>query len=261
MWIFRQHRIRRRQFRRLFHAPPARQHVTVHIGAHKTGTTYIQRTLDLNRTRLPLTFETVPRRERHLAAITDLTAGCQTPGACAAAASNLEQAARGLLKRYRRVENLLITHEGLPGPLPGRPRFRGLYPMAQHLLPPIIRGLRANGAEVSVVFYKRRFRDWQASLYRYRFIKQPGRGYNPARFAARTGLPGDWSDLIARLQGALGDTPLHVISYEQDRRTGLLGRALYQIAGIEDADIDALIRPAPQNVSRAHTKTDRQFEA
>ncbi|GEM_PF-2524458 len=261
MWLIQQQRLRRRQFRRLFHPMPTQRRITLHIGAHKTGTTYIQRTLTLNRTRLPLTFETVPRRHPHLHAITQTTAGCQTREAALAAAADLRLEAEALARRFRRVENLLITHEGLPGPLPGRPQFKGLYPMAQYLLAPIIEGLQSGGAKVSVVLYTRRFKDWQASLYRYRFIKHPERRYNPRRYAERTGLPGSWDDLIARLRAGLGDVPLTVIAYEKDRRTGLLGRGLYQIAGLSTAEIAALRPPPPQNVSRPQTKTDRHFRA
>jgi len=261
MWLLRQSRLKRRQFRRHLRPAPENRRITLHIGAHKTGTTYIQRTLDINRLRLPLTFETVTRRDTDLYKLTDMAAGIRTPEAATAAQEALFEAARSLSRRFCRVRSLIITHEGLPGPLPGRPMFKGLYPLAGHILPPIVNGLRADGADVSVVFYTRRFRDWQASLYRYRFINQPGRGYNPARYAARTGLPENWDDLIARLRAGLGKTPLRIVSYEADRKSGFLGRALYQQAGMDDGLIARLKRPPPQNVSRPHTKTDRQFEA
>ncbi len=232
----------------------------MHIGAHKTGTTYIQHMLEANRAALPLAFETVPRRQKNLREITRLTSSAQTKAAAQEAAPHLRAEAAALARRFDRVENLMISHEGLPGPLPGRSQFKGLYPHAGLLLPPIIDGLRSGGAEVRVVFYKRRFKDWQASLNRYRFQDDPSRAYSPKRFAERTGLPDSWKDFLDRLKLALGDVPLLVVSYEQDRETGLLGTALLQEFGLSPAQIAGLKRLPPQNVSRPETQHDYQFD-
>ncbi len=256
----RQPQLLRRQARRLLRPKPAGRRIILHIGAHKTGTTYIQNTLRANRTRLPLKFETVPRKDPDLDQITLMVAAMRSAAEVDAATADLSALAQAIGHKFRRVQSLLITHEGLPGPLPGNRRVSGLYPFAHLILPPIIKGLRHSGAEVSVVLYTRRFRDWQASLYRYRFSDQPGRGYNPDRFAARTGLPGGWQDLLARLRTALGEVPFHVVSYEKDRRSGLLGQALYRHMGLSDSDITRLRRLPPVNVSRPHTKSDRQFQ-
>lgn len=260
MLFLRQSRMLRRQFRRLFHPRPKVRRIVLHIGAHKTGTTYIQQTLESNRARLPLPFEMVPRRQRHLHRLTRIAASVQTEVAFKGVEADLQATALRLANCFDRVETLLISHEGLPGPMPGREQFPGLYPMAHLLIPAIVRGFEQSGASVSVVFYKRRFHDWKASLYRYRFRESPDRAYHPARFAARSGLPEDWQELITRLRQALPKDCLHVVSFEQDRETGLLGTALYNRLGLSLTEISALKRLAPQNVSRSETQHDSQFE-
>jgi len=253
-------RLGRRQLRRRFRPGPSKRRIVLHIGAHKTGTTYIQHMMEANRSRLPLAYETVPRRQRHLHALTQMTAGAQTDVAAAELSETLTQTAAQLANRFSRVETLLITHEGLPGPLPGRKMFKGLYPQAQNLLPPIVKGLQQSGAEVVVVFYKRRFRDWQASLYHYRHIDNPERAYHPARFAERTGLPDDWTDVITRMRDPLPGVEFHVVSYEKDRASGLLGRALLTLLGLSDDQIALLRKLPPKNVSREKTRHDFQFD-
>ena len=252
-------RLARRQRRRRRLGQPARRRIVLHIGAHKTGTTYIQHMLEANRATLPLAFEVVPRRLKELQALTVMTADPRDAAQAARLAPALQATAARLAERFARVENLLITHEGLPGPLPGRQALPGLYPFAQLLLPPLIAGLESGGAEVSLVLYTRAFRDWQASLYRYRFRDRPGRRYAPRRFAERTGLPDGWDELLARLETALAPGSLRVVSYEQDRAGGLLGRALYRHWGLSEAEIATLRRLPPQNVSRPETRHDRDF--
>ncbi|MCA8867752.1 MAG: hypothetical protein KDA67_03810 [Rhodobacteraceae bacterium] len=260
MLLLRQFRLLRRQLRRRFAAAPAARRIFVHIGAHKTGTTYIQQTLEANRARLPLAFEVVPRRQHQLARLARIAANVRTDQDSSAKETDLRRNAALLAQRFCRVKTLLITHEGLPGPMPGRVRFPGLYPQAKYLLPAMVSGLAAHGATVELIFYQRRFADWQASLYRYRFRDQPDRDYNPRRFARRCGLPDGWGDFICELQTVLPDIPLHVVSYEKDRATGLLGRAIYQRVGLTDTDINALRRLPAQNVSRPETRHDIQFE-
>ncbi|MFQ5439567.1 MAG: hypothetical protein ACE5DK_12150, partial [Paracoccaceae bacterium] len=197
--------------------------------------------------------------DRDLHAIAHAAASARSESRARALEAKITHHAETLARRFDRVENLLITHEGLPGPLPGRKQMKGLYPQAQLIVPAIVAGLCASGAEVTVVFYKRRFRDWQASLYRYRFRDHPERGYNPGRFAARTGLPQGWDDVLGRLRDALRETEFSVVSFEKDRKNGLLGRALYRIWGLSDAEISRLRRLAPRNVSREKTRADHEF--
>lgn len=260
MLFLRQSRLLRRRFWRLFHPRPKARRIILHIGAHKTGTTYIQQTIEANRARLPLCMEMVPRRQGHLHHLTRIAASIQDATAFAAAEAELQSTARRLAKRFDRVDTLLISHEGLPGPMPGREQFPGLYPMAHLLIPAIVCGLEQSGARVSVVLYKRRYHDWKASLYRYRFRETPGRAYHPARFAARSGLPEDWQEMIARLRRALPKESLQVVSFEQDRETGFLGTALYDQLGLSPTEIGAFWRLPAQNVSRPETRHDSQFE-
>jgi hypothetical protein len=260
MMVLRHRRLRHRRILRLFRARPKHRRVLLHIGAHKTGSTYIQQTLEANRARLPLNFEMVPRRQRNLARLTFLASGATSPLAFKAIEAELTSQARRLADKFKRVENLLVSHEGLPGMMPGREAHPGLYPQAHLILPAIQRGFQQSGAQVHVILYTREFRDWQASLYRYRFRGQPDRQYNPKRFAARTGMPGDWQELIAALNATLPENTLSVVSYEEDRETGLLGRTLYQALGLSEADIAALKRLPPKNVSRPETRHDFEFD-
>jgi hypothetical protein len=252
-------RLARRQRRRRRLGQPARRRIILHIGAHKTGTTYIQHTLEANRARLPLAFEVVPRRLRELHELTLMATRAQNAEKARAFEAALHQNAMQLAARFDQVENLLITHEGLPGPLPGRAGLQGIYPYAHILLPPVIAGLSKTGAEVTVVFYKRAYTDWKASLYRYRFRDTPARRYRPKNFSGRTGLPENWQEPVQRLRHCLPPDSLNVISYEDDRASGLLGRELYRIWGLPETEINDLRRLPPRNVSRDETRHDHQF--
>ena len=261
MLLLRQSRLLRRQMWRRARSKPDLRRIVLHVGAHKTGTTYIQQTLEANRARLPLAFETVTRRHRHLHQLTLLAAGIRTDADFQECRAKLAEHTKAMANRFSRVENLLITHEGLAGLMPGRENFKGLYPMAHRILPEIVQGFEQSGAQVRVVMYQREFRDWQASLYRYRFRQTPERQYHPTRFAERAGLPGNWHDFTSRLTDALPKDCLQVVSYESDRESGLLGRSLYETLGLSSSEISSLRRLPPQNVSRPETLHDRQFEA
>lgn len=217
--------------------------------------------MELNRARIPLSFEYVPRRQRELHRLTQLSAGANTVERAQTRTKDITETAARLAMRFQRVENLLISHEGLQGVMPGREMPLGLYPFAHVVIPAMVKGFEHAGVEVKLVFYTRDFADWQTSLFRYRFRAEPGREYFPQNFAKRTGLPRDWDGLIYRLTAALPAGCLRVISYEEDRESGLLGRELYRAIGLTEPQVASLRRPPAQNVSRAETHHDAEYQA
>ncbi len=255
----RRNRVLRRQLLRWLQPRPTTRRIVLHIGPHKTGSTYIQRTIEANRPNLPANFETVSRHDRRLQRLKTLTSDARNARDAARIAPQLTKIANGLARRFGRVEHLLISHEDLCGPMPGRAGILGLYPLAHLMIPAIVKGLAQSGAQVQLVFYKREFSDWRTSLYRYLFRDNPERGYHPRRFAERVGLPPGWPEFIKALRLALPEDTLNVVSYEEDRESGLLGRALFARLGLTDAEIEALHRLPPQNVSRPETLHDHQF--
>ncbi len=248
-----------RALRRRARPAPARRVILLHIGLHKTGTSYIQRTLGRNRGRLPLEFETVPRHHRILRTITALTNRLKTLDETINVAPELTELSQQLAQRFARVPRLLVTQEDLIGRIPSRKSAEGLYPFVHVILPALITGFEHSGAEVHTILYLRDFKDWQASLFRHKFINQPARAYAPKKFAARKALPKNWRALETRIRTAVGARPLFIERFEDDRATGLLGRALFERLGLSAADINNLIRIAPQNVSRSETAHDSQF--
>lgn len=241
------HALRRSQ------SPATERQVWFHIGAHKTGTTTLQHFLEANRARLPLSLEVVPRRNRHLMKMSELTAAPRSLAAAERLQPMLSTLTENICTQYQRVPNLLISHEGLPGPMPGRPALPGLYPFAGPLLQAMVLGSRKAGFAPNFVFYTRDFADWQASLYRYRFRDQPDRAYAPKRFREATRLPKDWAQQIAELRLALGAVPLHVLSFEEDRSRGLMGRGLLDLLDIPETRIARLRSVRPRNVTDRET--------
>jgi len=227
--------------------------LTVHLGPHKTGTTFIQRRMVKNRPLFGPDFQTLDKKDPTLFALIDVLYPPQTIAEAMAATDTIRVRAKLLGQLSADVENMLVSSEDLLGPLPTRRGISGLYPFAKITLGAMISGLEQAGEPFQFAFYQRNYRDWIGSIYRYKFRKTPERTFAPARFQQRHGLPASWDVFLRRLEKTVPPAQLHILSFEQDRATGNLGTALFDLAGLP-REVQARFQPLePVNVSQSNT--------
>ncbi len=168
----------------------------------------------------------------------------------------IAEAAASLERWTHNAARSLVSHEALLGATPGRHGIRGLYPFIGTILPAMLEGLSGTGASIEIALYEHDLTAWMRSNDAYRRKKEPflvrtllRRPFSPARYAARHGLPAGWDDLHRRIRAAAGGRPVHVLSFEEESRAGLLGAGLWRLMGLSEAEIAGLERIAPQNVT------------
>jgi hypothetical protein len=228
----------------------------LHIGPHKTGTTFIQKLLEHNRSRLPKDLYYFNRNEDILYALRTTLMQIGSAAEAIRHAGLISEMARELTKQSDRP-TMLLSHEDILGAIPARPKGQaGLYPYVQPTLSAVVRGLKAGGTQPTVVFYVREMADWKRSLFHQKFGKSTDRSYAPKKFSQRFNLPQNWSEMLGRLRTATAGAELKLISYEEDRASGLHGTALFRICGLTEAQTSRFDLIAPQNVSRPQTMPD-----
>ena len=223
--------------------------IILHIGLHKTGTSFIQKRMETNANRLPKGYFIIPRKNKILSALVTQTRRLRSVEEARAQAVNISTQAQKLGRICAKQNITLISHEDLLGPVPTRGKIRGLYPYILETLPSILSGLHASGNVVEVVVYFREYEDWLGSVFRYRFQDSPHRTFRPQRFRRNNNLPENWEEFHLRLQQAVGSTPMHIIPFEKDRATGNLGTALFTIFGLTKEVQDSFIPVEAVNVT------------
>lgn len=224
---------------------PSRR-LVVHLGLHKTGSTAIQRHLNRNadqlagRLVLRTPQEGSPMRPLGRAAL----AYSLAPGKDSEAALRdaLAEVLAGLPANGLPV---LLSHENLAGAMPGKGGETGLYPV----LPQIVRLIRegAAGFDLAFVYYTRDMAAWRPSVWS-QLVRTEGYRRDLSAFEAEiAGLPG-WDDLDRRLAHAAGDARLTRFRLEDEAALDRPGRQLLTLAGLDQAEIDALqVLEGPSN--------------
>ena len=225
--------------------------VLFHIGPHKTGSSYIQRMMRVNRNHFPDSHRPVLEHEPLFGALHRATLGLMRPEQLPDHLPLISDIATELARSLD-AENTLFSDEDLLGPLPTRHGINGLYPYIEQTLPLIHRACVAQGVEVRFFFYLRSYTDWLQSVHAYKFLKDT-RGFAPKKFKARHQLPHNWTSLLARKNGAIGAENILYQSFEEDRATGRLGTALFRAFGLDDETLNTFEWIAPVNVSRPET--------
>ena len=223
--------------------------VVLHIGLHKTGTSFIQKRTEANEALLPAGLAFIPRAHPALSTLAAVVRSIRSQDQAKELEGKIGRFSRRLARYCPPEGTVLISHEDLLGPVPTRNDIRGLYPFVEDAMPVVLENLRESGCAVEVVAYFRTYHDWLGSVFRHRFKNRPDRVFWPKKFKAYNDLPEDWQDFQQRLRNAVGETPLHIISFEEDRASGNLGTALYDIFGLP-RDIQARFAPMnPVNVT------------
>lgn len=243
--------LRRRLASRLRPAATQRR-FTLHIGLHKTGTTTIQTMLRDNRRALAGHLHVLSRLDPAVRAVTRITHTTATEAGAQAARADLIAAARALGRSCRHLPHTILSHEDIPGCLPTRHREGGLYPASQTMLCAVVEGLAAEGLIVEVIVMLREMDDWTRSVQQQKH--QGSSGFRkPEAFRKLHGLPDTWDDLVARLTVATAPAPLHVLSFEDERRAPRFGQTILRLCDVPDSVSEGLNWPAPRNVRNPAT--------
>lgn len=197
-----------------------------------TDTGFIQKRTEANEALLPAGFAFIPRAHPALSTLADVIRSIRSPDQAKELEKKIGRLSRRLARYCPPEGTVLISHEDLLGPVPTRNGITGLYPFVEYALPVVLENLRESGCTVEVVAYFRSYHDWLGSVFRHRFKKQPNRVFWPKNFKAYNHLPEGWQDFKQRLRNAVGEAPLHIISFEDDRNSGSFGTALYDIFGL-----------------------------
>jgi hypothetical protein len=222
----------------------------LHIGPHKTGTTYIQHMMVENRTRFPKTMQIIRKSDPLFYSLVRV---CVLQAKGEEDTTELISKLATELSQFVTKDYALASDEDILGPLPSRFIYNPLYGQAATFLPIIQSAVRATGNDIHFVFYIRRFHDWLHSLYRYTFADTPDRPFAPKKYKQKRALPDNWLTVRQSLQDSLGTDGISFVNYESDRATGRLGTALFKMCGLTDAELDTLNWIEPVNVAQPKT--------
>lgn len=214
--------------------------IIVHAGLRKTGTTSIQNFLSLNAARLPEGVAVSPRDDLTKPWRKAVAADIEKPDRRA-----VQRAAKALGAAVQDIsaDVLVISDENLIGQSVVAPDGRDIFDLAATYLPMIETAL--HGAQIEFVIYTREQDRWLKSAWA-QGVKRSGIADSFENWRSR--LPRiDAQEGLARVRSAL-NSPLHVFAMEDDLDgpAPLIGRALFGVAGLDDATL-ASFEPAQRS--------------
>ena len=132
---------------------------------------------------------------------------------------------------------ILVSHENLPGAMPGNGGEVKLYPqigailglLAEHLAPFAPR----------FVFYTREMHAWKGSVYN-QAVKTDGYAGTRAAFEAETAACGTWDEMRARAEAAVGADSVTFFRLEDETDPMRPGQQLLAQAGLSAEEIAGL---------------------
>ncbi len=219
----------------------------IHIGPHKTGSTYIQQMMKVNTDLLPDTHAAHPKSDPLFSALQSLTINIHTDVDLAQRLPAIRETSTQIARSLS-AENTLFSSEDLLGPVPTLAGVSGLYPFVDQTLPAIQSAFLAAGVEVQFFCYIREYDDWLRSVHAHKFRGRE-RPFAPRKFKERSALPSDWVDFIARIRASLGPANVTNQSYETDAASGRMGSTLFRDFGLSEDVLNQMDWIAPVNVS------------
>ena len=210
----------------------------IHIGTHKTASTYIQKMMETNADLFKDSHAILPKSDPTFEALQRLTINVHTPADLSNHITGIYETSVELARSLK-ADNTLLSSEDLLGPVPTLAGIGGLYPYLAYTLPAIQEGFDDGGVETQFYGYIREFRDWLRSVHAHKF-RDRERPFAPRKFIERNALPNNWTDFIQRLQTGLGPTGFVYQSYESDAAAGRMGSALFRHFGITDTTLDQM---------------------
>ncbi len=219
----------------------------IHIGPHKTGSTYIQKMMQTNAHLLAPSHQFFPKSDPLFDALQRFTLGVHNSEDATNSLKTIHQTAYEL-GRSLTAPNTLISSEDLLGPVPTLAKIYGLYPFLHLTLPAIQAGFDDAEVETQFFCYIREYQDWLRSVHAHKF-RDKKRTFAPRKFSRANGLPFAWDTFTETMYTALGKDAVVFRSYETDAVSGRLGADMFRYFGIPDAILDHMDWIEPVNVS------------
>ena len=219
----------------------------IHIGPHKTGSTYIQQMMKVNADVFPDTHAAYPKSDPLFSALQSLTINIHNTADLAQRLPAIHDTSTQIARNLT-ADNTLFSSEDLLGPVPTLAGVSGLYPFLGQTLPAIQSAFSTADIEVQLFCYIRDYDDWLRSVHAHKF-RDRERPLAPRKFKNRNALPTDWADFIAQMRTNLGPTGFAYQSYESDAASGRFGSALFRHFGLSDDVLNQMDWIAPVNVS------------
>lgn len=220
----------------------------IHLGPHKTGSTYIQHMMKTNAGLLAQSHSFHPKSDPLFEALQRITINIHSP-------ADLPEWLHGIyetsleLARSLTATNTLISSEDLLGPVPTMAGISGLYPYLSQTLPAIQAGFDDGGVDTQFFCYIREFYDWLRSVHAHKFRGRES-PIAPRKFIKTNALPNTWDGFIANMQTAVGKPYFVHRSYEKDAASGRFGTDLFRHFGLPNTVLDKMDWIAPVNVSQ-----------
>lgn len=220
----------------------------IHIGPHKTGSTYIQKMMQTNAHLLAPSHEFFPKIDPLFEALQRFTTNIHSE-------RDLEEWLQPIrntsaeLARSLTANKTLISSEDLLGPVPTMAGIKGLYPYLIQTSPAIRSGFKDGGVDTQFFGYIRDFHDWMRSVHAHKFWGHE-RPFAPCKFKENNDLPSNWVRFISEMRIALGPSGFVYRSYESDAAGGRFGSDLFRHFGLSDGFLNQMNWIEPVNVSR-----------
>ncbi len=201
----------------------------LHIGLHKTATTFIQRMLELNRERLSEAAYVINRVARP-SDTGPLRKACQNYYlAKAPDPAAIHSETRAAFAAAGGAETVLLTDEALIGPHFGQFGETQLYPKMEAILSEILKAIE--GYEPHLIVYTRNREKWLTSVYN-QAVKQCRYGQTFERFQETCATEFDMAAIPERLASAFPEvTRTHVVLETEARTKFGAGNALLDAIG------------------------------
>lgn len=209
----------------------------IHMGVQKTASTAFHHFVQKNRDALPARLEILtPEKKTATRAL----------GRAAAEFSLDASKEAEFIATIKEVRDVIsagegtcvLSHENLPGAMPGRQGVTELYPNLPQILSLLDRHLAPFQPEY--VFYTREMTAWKRSVYN-QAVKSDACAWTLDEFIEETEHCGSWEEMRSVVTNQLGEERVRFFQLEDETEENRPGTQLLRMAGLSDDEIAALV--------------------
>ncbi len=205
----------------------------IHMGVQKTGSTalhhFLQRNRDALAGRVQVLTPVKQSATRHLGRVAGLFSLNE------ATEADLVAAIRAVRDEINGPDTIL-SHENLPGAMPGRGGVVTLFPRIGEIMALLHRELSMFAPSFAVV--TRDMPRWKQSVWG-QAVRTDSYARTLPDFLEETGEVGDWEELATRMRAATS-APVHVLRIEDEADSARPGAQLLGLLGLRMDEIQAL---------------------